>query len=256
MVPENTSPATPAGQDWRSLHVLAEPTRRRVFEAVRSSSAPMTRDAVAEATGINRRLATFHLDQLAFAGLLDVHYARPPGRGGPGAGRPAKRYAAVGGELNVSVPARRYDLLARILAAGIRDSAGGDPTESTRAAAVAAGVRIGELRRPARQLSRRATFSHAKRALADLGYEPAQQGQPVLLHNCPFGTVAAAAPRVVCVVNQCFISGVLQGLRGAADVTAELRSEPPSCCVRLVVTASRPDPDRGSARGRRHAGWR
>src|SRR5438046_1196132 len=65
---------------WDALHLLAEPTRRRVYEAVRAADEPITRDGVAEAVGIGRRLAAFHLDLLADAGLLDVDYARPPGR--------------------------------------------------------------------------------------------------------------------------------------------------------------------------------
>src|SRR5438477_3815327 len=107
---------------WDALHLLAEPTRRRVYEAVRAADEPITRDGVAEAVGIGRRLAAFHLDLLADAGLLDVDYARPPGRGGPGAGRPAKRYRAAQVDLELRVPARRYDIAARIPARALCDA--------------------------------------------------------------------------------------------------------------------------------------
>src|SRR5881409_1312880 len=100
---------------WNALHLLAEPTRRRVYDAVRAADEPLTRDAVAAGTGVGRRLAAFHLDLLTDAGLLDADYARPAGRGGPGAGRPAKRYRAAAVDLELSVPARRYDVAARIL---------------------------------------------------------------------------------------------------------------------------------------------
>src|SRR6476620_1058855 len=107
---------------WAAVHLLAEPTRRALFDAVRRSDGPMTRDDVADATCVSRRLAAFHLDLLADAGLLEVDYARPPGRSGPGAGRPAKRYRATDQEIAVSLPGRRYDLAARVFAAGIRDA--------------------------------------------------------------------------------------------------------------------------------------
>jgi predicted ArsR family transcriptional regulator len=53
---------------------------------------PVGRDAVAARVGVGRTLAAFHLDKLAAAGLLTISFARPPGRTGPGAGRPAKLY--------------------------------------------------------------------------------------------------------------------------------------------------------------------
>src|SRR3954463_9887153 len=96
-----------------ALHLLAEPTRRRVYDAVRAADDPQTRDAVAQATGINRRLAPCRLDLLAGGGLLEVDYARPPGRTGPGAGRPAKRYRPAPVDIELRVPAPRYDLAAR-----------------------------------------------------------------------------------------------------------------------------------------------
>src|SRR4051794_8550834 len=102
-----------------ALHLLAEPTRRRVYDAVRAGDGPQTRDDVATSTAINRRLAAFHLDLLADGGLLEVDYARPPGRSGPGAGRPAKRYRPAAVEIELQVPARRYDLAARILARAV-----------------------------------------------------------------------------------------------------------------------------------------
>src|SRR5437870_3947726 len=106
--------AMSSDQAWEAMHLLAEPTRRQVFEACRTAEAPLTRDDVASATGISRRLAAFHLDVLADAGLLTVDYARPEGRTGPGAGRPAKRYAAGSIALELTIPARRYELAARV----------------------------------------------------------------------------------------------------------------------------------------------
>src|SRR3954469_23461616 len=135
-----------------ALHLLAEPTRRRVYDAVRAGDGPQTRDAIAEATGINRRLAPFHLDLLAQGGLLEVDYARPPGRTGPGAGRPAKRYRPAPIDIDLQLPARRYDIAARILARAVVESAGADATESAMRAARDEGEQIGRHRRPGGRL--------------------------------------------------------------------------------------------------------
>ena len=105
-----------------SLAALAEPLRRRLFLYVASSAAPVSREQAAEALGVARSVAAFHLDKLADVGVLAVEYRRPPGRGGPGAGRPAKLYRAVEDEVAFSVPERHYDLAAAVLARAVADA--------------------------------------------------------------------------------------------------------------------------------------
>jgi predicted ArsR family transcriptional regulator len=220
---------------WAEVHLLAEPSRRALFDAVRRSGAPMTRDEAAAATGLSRRLAAFHLDLLADGGLLDVDYARPAGRGGPGAGRPAKRYRASDREIAVTVPPRRYELAARVLAAGIRDAGpGGDAEGAALAAAEAEGRSIGELRRPARSPGTDRTLTCAAVALEDLGYDPAYAGsRRIRLRNCPFHAVVDVSPELVCGMNERFLSGLLGGLGGAPAVSARLAPAPPDCCVTI-----------------------
>jgi predicted ArsR family transcriptional regulator len=220
---------------WNALHLLAEPTRRRVYYAVRAADEPLTRDGVAAATGVGRRLAAFHLDLLADAGLLDVDYARPAGRSGPGAGRPAKRYRATDVDLEVSVPARRYDVAARILARAIDEADVGDARETAMQVARDEGERIGRLRRPGGRLSAKDTLVAATAVLADLGYEPAaRDAECVRLRNCPFHAVVDVAPQLVCGVNDELVSGLLRGLGGHSSVTADLDGAPPDCCVTVA----------------------
>jgi predicted ArsR family transcriptional regulator len=220
---------------WNALHLLAEPTRRRVYDAVRAADEPATRDAVAAATGIGRRLAAFHLDLLADAGLLEVDYARPAGRGGPGAGRPAKRYRATDVDLELSVPARRYDVAARILARAIDEADDGDARETAMRVARDEGERIGRMRRPGGRLSADDTLAAATSVLADLGYEPAARDREcVRLRNCPFHAVVDVAPQLVCGVNDELVSGMLRGLGGHRSVTADLDGVAPDCCVTVA----------------------
>ena len=102
-----TSPA-PSGPDFdrqvAGIAALGDPLRRALYRYVVSRPGPVNRDQVAEGAGVARHVAKFHLDKLADEGLLAVEYARPAGRGGPGAGRPAKLYRRAAGEVAVSLP--------------------------------------------------------------------------------------------------------------------------------------------------------
>src|SRR4051794_17417410 len=184
-------------QRWSLVHLLAEPTRRRIYDVVRTSRATMSRDEVAAACDISRRLAAFHLDLLADAKLLEVSYARPAGRTGPGAGRPAKRYGIVDMELEVSVPARRYDIPARIMARAIQETPQGDVRAAVVPIAADEGESIGRMRRPgSRRMSAADTLDVAGSILDDLGYEPERATSScVRLRNCPFHAIVDVAPQ-------------------------------------------------------------
>src|ERR1700745_3761288 len=80
------------------IAVLDDPVRRRLYDYVSSQGDGVSRSEAAQATGIGRTLAAFHLDRLATAGLVEVIFARPAGRSGPGAGRPAKLYRRTAAE--------------------------------------------------------------------------------------------------------------------------------------------------------------
>jgi predicted ArsR family transcriptional regulator len=227
--------SSPDSGDWQTLQLLAEPTRRRIYLAVRAAAEPVTRDVVATAAGISRRLAAFHLDLLADGGLLVVDFARPPGRSGPGAGRPAKRYRDAGVELDLSVPARRYDIVARILARAVSKAGVGDARATANAVALDEGVRLGALRRPRGRMSARATLDAATTVLDELGYEAQRdEGSSVRLRNCPFRAAAVMAPDVICEVNDKLVAGLLTGLGGHRSVTAALNGVPPDCCVTVA----------------------
>ncbi len=101
--------------DLAALSSLDDPVRRRLYEVVRERTEPVGRDEAAAAAGVGRALAVYHLDKLVEAGLLTASYQRPPGRSGPGAGRPAKVYTRSDREFAVTVPPREYELAARLL---------------------------------------------------------------------------------------------------------------------------------------------
>ena len=156
----------------------------------------MGRDRAATAAGISRSLAAFHLDKLAAAGLLEVEYRRPPGRTGPGAGRPAKLYRRTERQVDVTLPPRRYDLAGRILADAVAVS-DRDPLDVTLVrsarhvgAELAEQVRARAGRRP----SRRRLATAAAGVLEEYGYEPVDDGGESVLRNCPFHALPRPTP--------------------------------------------------------------
>ena len=183
----------------------------------------MGRDEVAGALGIGRTLAAYHLDRLADAGLLSVAYARRSGRGGPGAGRPAKLYERSAGEVAVSVPPRDYGLAARLLAHAAANDRQGDTRRALRSAAAALG-------REAAGGSPEPPDLEA--LLRGRGYEP-YEAEPgvVRLRNCPFHAVAQAHPEVVCDMNLSLLGSLLAGLGGERQ--AVLDPGPGRCCVAI-----------------------
>jgi predicted ArsR family transcriptional regulator len=122
-----------------SVSSLDDPVRRRLYEAVCERTEPVGRDEAAATAGVGRALAVYHLDRLVEAGLLTASYQRPPGRTGPGAGRPAKLYARSDREFAVTVPPREYELAARLLVQAVES----DPSGRSRVALLDAARRLG-----------------------------------------------------------------------------------------------------------------
>jgi predicted ArsR family transcriptional regulator len=71
---------------------LAEPQRRALYRYVVAQGGAVSKDEAAQALGLARSVAGFHLDRLVADGLLTTEFRRLTGRQGPGAGRPAKLY--------------------------------------------------------------------------------------------------------------------------------------------------------------------
>lgn len=215
---------------------LGEPVRRALYQYVAGQPVAVSRDDAATAVGVPRHTAKFHLDKLVEDGLVDVEFARPPGRRGPGAGRPAKLYRRAARELAVSLPARHYDLAGRLLARAVEDAATGDipVAEALAGASRQAGRSLGEdvRRRLPKRASRAALTRAATDALRECGYEPHDDDAGIYLANCPFHSLAQDFTGVVCGMNHDFIEGVLDALDGSG-LTATLAPEPGRCCVRL-----------------------
>ena len=218
------------------LAALGEPIRRALYRYVITQSDPVGREQAAEAVGVAPHTAKFHLDKLEADGLLDTEYSRSPGRGGPGAGRPAKRYRRSKRELSVSLPERRYDLAGRVMAKAIAAAAeSGIPVVDTlHDAAVVEGRQLGD--RVTARLGRRRSPAACGQAisdvLADYGYEPRTDDEVITLINCPFHALARDHTELVCGMNLDLLSGMLDTC-DSGDLRAHLDPAPGRCCVTL-----------------------
>ena len=220
------------------IGVLADSVRRRLYRFVCSQDQPVSRDQAAQAVGIARHKAKFHLDRLEAEGLLEADYVRLTGRSGPGAGRPAKRYRRGTKEFAVTLPARDYELAARIMADAIVESARThspilDVVKDTAAvygsAIAATACEHGS--------SADAALEIAVRVLSNHAYEPRRSESTVILANCPFRALAADHTDLICRLNHALLAGFADSLAPNL-LEAHLDRGENRCCV---VIAGRAD---------------
>lgn len=201
--------------DLKALAALTEPIRRALYDYVAESAEPVSRDDAAVAVGVSRQVAAYHLDRLADEGLLEVEYRRLTGLTGPGAGRPAKLYLRSDRTYQVSLPARRYELAARILL----EAVGSGDLDSSVLTGIAhrIGVEIGK--------------AGLAQGLQATGYEPSVEGAETRFRNCPFHVLREQDRDTTCSLNLALVRGIVEG--SGAEVEACLQPEPGYCCVRL-----------------------
>jgi predicted ArsR family transcriptional regulator len=225
------------GAKVAGVAALDQPLRRDLYALLARRNTWVSRDEAADALGVPRSVAAFHLDKLAEAGLVQVRFERPPGRGGPGAGRPAKRYRRSDTEVSVSLPERHYDLVGAVLADAVTDATQtGRPVEAAVAdAARRVGGEIGASVREEPPPGARRRFDPtdaAITALQRLGYEPSEHEGAIVLANCPFHRLAERHRDLVCGMNLQLLSGLAEAL-GTQDLALRLQPTEGMCCVRL-----------------------
>ncbi len=221
-------------RDLVALGLLLEPVRRDLYEWVVAQARPVGREQAAKSLKITRALATFHLDRLAAAGLLESGYRRLTGRVGPGAGRPARVYWRADREFSVSLPDRRYERVARLFALALERLGDKSPPAPLQEAARALGEQLSKTGR------RGAPATRLTGALKAGGYDPVtDQTGAIRLRNCPFGTLANEHRPLVCGTNLAIAEGLTRG-SGATTFRPVLDFQPGLCCVVFVPDTERP----------------
>jgi predicted ArsR family transcriptional regulator len=191
--------------------VFGDPTRSSMLKYVLDAEEPLSAAEVGQVFGVHRTVARGHLEKLVATGLLKTGKRTPV----TGYGRPAKTYMPSGERLEVMLPPRRYESLARLLF-HILDSL--LPTDMAVHHAQSAGYEYGVSVRQDLQGTRegRLTPEAACAWLAQEGYaahcEKGPDGAVFIFENCVYREIAAEHPEIACA----FSRGMLCGLVGAA----------------------------------------
>src|SRR4051812_11361649 len=217
---------------------LSEPTRRALYDHVAAEGDWVSRDAAADAVGLERGTAAHHLDRLAADGLLEIEYRRLSGRQGPGAGRPAKLYRRARRDFEVAFPPRDYALAGRLLAEAVDRSLtdGSDITDALDDVATAEGRRLAEEIGGRLRGTKARSAARRQRVVLDMleahGFEPrVVDDGTVVLRNCPFHQLAQQHTDLVCGMNLCLLKAAVDNV-GDTGLVAHLEPEEGLCCVK------------------------
>ena len=224
-------------QQLTGLAALGDPLRRALYRHVVERGEPVSRDDAAQAAGISRPLAAYHLDKLIDDGLLEARYQHRGGRQGPGAGRPAKHYVRADRPIELSLPARDYAALAELLASAVEADRSGAAQAALDRAAATLGAQLGTQAagHPAADHHPDQVLAALRQTLADRGYEPHDEPDGTIrLRNCPFDRIAAHHRQLVCGANHAMLQSLTEHLDGDPPVQAALDPQPGRCCVTLT----------------------
>jgi predicted ArsR family transcriptional regulator len=178
------------------LRAVIDPTRRRILEGFhRRPDCELTVDEVSREQRVHRTVAFDHLELLVALGLLSTGSRHTGWRG-----KPARTYRLAAGAVEVSVPERRYRLLATLLADAIADL-GVWSVAKAREGAQQAGAKL---------LAAAVPGADPLDVLRQLGGDHVLTDGAVHARNCVFKEVCvdAQAP-TACAVQAGLIEGVL-----------------------------------------------
>jgi predicted ArsR family transcriptional regulator len=195
----------------RLADVFGDPTRRGIYRHLRGCEPPQSASEVADVFGIHRTVARAHLEKLGELGLVVTSTRRRAG-----GGRPAKTYQVADARLEVMLPPRRYERLARLLLRLVDDTL--EP-EVAAAAAAALGRDYGEQiaeelagdgeLAPA-TLSPRAALEWMDSSGYGATLSSNGNGETVIeVHNCVYKELSADHPNVVCAFDRSMLCGML-----------------------------------------------
>ncbi|MFN2388362.1 MAG: helix-turn-helix transcriptional regulator [Actinomycetota bacterium] len=220
------------------LGLLHEPVRRRIYLFVRAAGSPVSRDEVAHDAGISRKLAAFHLEKLLDGGLVVARFARRAGD--KPVGRKPKLYEPSPAPLQVSIPERRYDLIAAVLVDAVRYPGPGETAEDAAyRLARRRGARLGkQIKQHTAAAMGGPALARGAGVLEKHGFDPELRDGKAVLRNCPFKALAMEAPELICGMNHAFIDGLMRGL-GDGEVDVALAPTPGGCCVTLQIEGDR-----------------
>lgn len=214
----------------RLADVFGDPTRRSIYRQLREADDPRSATEVAQVFGLHRTVARAHLEKLVELGLVETGTRRRAA-----GGRPAKTYAITADRLEVMLPPRRYERLARLVLRTLQETV-------EMPAAIAAAERMG-----------RAYGEEAAAEVAGAGAESPVRMSPeaviawmdaagyaatlsivdglvvIEVHNCVYREIAQEFPEVVCQFDKGMLCGMLGVDSSAHAQTRALSAGDDSC---------------------------
>ncbi len=182
---------------------LGDPTRRAIFKYVAEAEAPVTAADVGATFGVHRTVARAHLEKLLETGLLVTAFLHKPE-----GGRPPKVYSRSDTRLDLQEPVRQYQVLAELLLYTLERF--GDAGEVlVREIGTDFGRQLAASAEDTNDLTER--LAPLTEAGAEMRVEV--DGDRVTVHtgNCLFREVATRRPRLVCLLDQAIVTGLLSG---------------------------------------------
>jgi len=194
----------------RLADVFGDPTRRGIYRHLRGCESPQSAGEVAAIFGIHRTVARAHLEKLGEVSLVVISTRRRAS-----GGRPAKTYQVADERLEVMLPPRRYERLARLLLRLVDDTLEPDVAA---AAATALGRDYGEQIAEELAGDESAPAGLSPRAVLEWmdvsGYgatlASGDDGEAVIeVHNCVYKELSAEHANVVCAFDRSMLCGML-----------------------------------------------
>lgn len=229
---------------------FGDPTRRRIYVFTRDHAADdgVTVAELAAEVGVHPNVARHHLDKLAAGGYVEVVRPDATATSGRRAGRPSKRYVAVGEPaFSAGVPVRSDDLVLALLGQALdrlphaEAEIMAEEVGATYGRAMAAGLTGDAL--TAGQRSLRSAMQAVADALTAHGFAAHIQSgasdrqMRIINDHCPFGEVATDHP-VICAVDRGMVRGMLGVLHGDDEdvtvATAASRAHGDTFCATAV----------------------
>jgi predicted ArsR family transcriptional regulator len=213
--------------ETRRHRALAEPSRRRLLDALRSASAPLGTEELADALRLHPNTVRAHLDVLVGAELVVATHERD---GRPG--RPRLLFAALPAEAE-----EEHALLAAALASSLEPLP--DGAELAAAAGRSWGRVLVERLEPGEAPTSANALAHVATLLRRRGFAPDEpSGNEIVMRHCPFRELAERYPRVVCALHAGIVDGALEELGAPLTVERlEPWTTPTTCTARLQPRA-------------------
>jgi predicted ArsR family transcriptional regulator len=218
----------------KRLQALASADLRAVLALVRRRRRPPTADEAAAELGLSRSVARWRLERLVESGHLRPVFAKRVG--GPGAGRPPKRYEVVPETEVVEFPRRRYVELLRLAVESM-------PREGLERIGVDFGRELAREARVRRSTRPATALDRVCSALGELGFQAsvesvAQDRAVLVTPTCPLRPLVIASPAARAVDQGMWCGLVGEALRGGTVRCETNDCLATDCPCRVVVELS------------------